>query len=79
MDPAVIETRHRNESPDKCPKPYCQSTRFVRHEDGWQCLNCMKVIYKDKPIVNLTTKEKTGRHSYHPTREMISRYFYPDK
>ena len=31
--------------PEVCPKPGCGGTKFIRHEDGWQCLNCFKIIY----------------------------------
>lgn len=31
--------------PEVCTKPNCGGTRFTRHEDGWQCLNCFKIIY----------------------------------
>ena len=32
--------------PSVCPKANCGSTVFIPHEDGWQCFNCMKIIYK---------------------------------
>lgn len=31
--------------PVVCPKPGCGCTKFLRHEDGWQCWNCFKIIY----------------------------------
>ena len=31
--------------PTVCPKPHCGGTKFVKHEDGYQCLNCFKIIY----------------------------------
>ena len=31
--------------PEKCPKSGCGGTRFIKHEDGYQCLNCFKIIY----------------------------------
>ena len=34
--------------PEICPKPDCNGTRFIKHEDGYQCLNCFKIIYVRK-------------------------------
>ena len=31
--------------PEVCTKPDCECTKFLRHEDGWQCWNCFKIIY----------------------------------
>ena len=31
--------------PEVCPKPNCGGTKFIKHEDGYQCLNCFKIIY----------------------------------
>ncbi len=36
--------------PAVCPRPKCEGTYFIPHEDGWQCWNCMKIIYKDSPL-----------------------------
>jgi ribosomal protein S27AE len=33
------------EAPSVCTKPGCGGTVFIPHQDGWQCLNCMKIIY----------------------------------
>jgi hypothetical protein len=32
--------------PSVCTKASCGSTVFIPHEDGWQCFNGMKIIYK---------------------------------
>ncbi|MBN1862699.1 MAG: hypothetical protein JW790_03550 [Dehalococcoidales bacterium] len=32
--------------PSVCTKPGCGGTVFIPHEDGWQCFNCMKIIYR---------------------------------
>jgi len=40
------------ESPLVCPKCY-EGKYIVTHEDGWQCWNCMKIIYKNAPIIDL--------------------------
>ena len=32
-------------APKVCDKPGCNCTRFIPHEDGYQCLNCFKIIY----------------------------------
>jgi hypothetical protein len=34
--------------PEVCPKPGCRGTLFIPHEDGWQCFNCMKIMYQDR-------------------------------
>ena len=31
--------------PVVCPKPNCSCNKFIKHEDGYQCLNCFKIIY----------------------------------
>ena len=36
------------DQPSNCPKENCNGRVFLPHEDGWQCFNCMKIIYKDK-------------------------------
>ena len=36
--------------PMVCPKCKYTARYIVTHEDGWQCLNCMKIIYKNKPM-----------------------------
>ena len=41
-----LATELNTECPDICPKPGCNGKRFLPHEDGWQCFNCMKIIYK---------------------------------
>ena len=38
-----------------CPK--CNQNKFIDHEDGLQCLNCLKIIYlKDGRPVEYKTK-----------------------
>jgi len=39
-----------------CPKCNYSGKFIVEHEDGWQCWNCMKIIYKNPPIVDLDTE-----------------------
>lgn len=40
--------------PSVCPKPGCNGRRFIRIEDGYQCLNCFKIIYqRDAPKPNI--------------------------
>jgi ribosomal protein S27AE len=36
-------------APSFCPKCNCQGKYLIPHEDGWQCWNCMKIIYKNLP------------------------------
>jgi hypothetical protein len=64
MAPALLETKFRSRPPEVCPKPFCHGTRFIVHEDGWQCLNCMKVIYRYKRIVDHNRQESFGTHRY---------------
>jgi len=51
VEPEILEVRHREKPPRVCPKPGCKGTVFIQHPDGWQCFNCMKVIYQDQPIL----------------------------
>ena len=48
--------------PVVCPKPYCGGTFFIPHEDGWQCFNCMKIIYRKQPIINSNNPKRIGYH-----------------
>ena len=34
-----------------CPKPGCGASFFIPHEDGWQCWNCMAIIYRDLSLL----------------------------
>ncbi|MBN1863037.1 MAG: hypothetical protein JW790_05275 [Dehalococcoidales bacterium] len=43
--------------PLKCPKCHYGGRYIVPHEDGWQCWNCMKIIYRDAPIIDLDISE----------------------
>lgn len=36
--------------PIVCPKCKYTGKYITVHEDGWQCFNCMKIIYKNKPM-----------------------------
>ena len=38
--------------PMVCPKPDCGGIKFIKHEDGYQCLNCFKIIYVRKASGN---------------------------
>jgi ribosomal protein S27AE len=44
----MIEPKLCEKPPLVCPKANCGGTFFIPHEDGWQCFNCMKIIYKAK-------------------------------
>ena len=52
-EPEVLLTRLLSRPPQVCPKPYCEGTSFLRHEEGWQCMNCMKIIYREQAVVSL--------------------------
>jgi hypothetical protein len=38
------------EPPAVCTKPGCGGRLFIPHEEGWQCWNCMKIIYRSRPL-----------------------------
>ena len=42
--------------PEVFPKPNCGGVKFIRHEDGWQCLNCYKIIYTHRPTERRTSR-----------------------
>jgi len=51
------------ERPTVCPKPDCGGLVFIAHEDGWQCFNCMKIIYAEQPLPLVTARPvKIGRY-----------------
>ena len=62
MTGKLLEPQLYNEAPSKCTKPGCEGTLFIPHEDGWQCFNCMKIIYKvsegskPEPLINKIRK-----------------------
>ena len=60
MRPKLLEPKLHKEAPSVCIKPGCGGTVFIPHEEGWQCFNCMKVIYKD----NETLSEGCGVERY---------------
>jgi ribosomal protein S27AE len=69
--------------PSKCPKPYCGGTAFTPHEDGWQCINCMKIIYDQEalPYIANNHPERVGQYNYHKspeTQKDTPRYGYSD-
>jgi len=69
--------------PSICPKPYCGGTSFTPHEDGWQCTNCMKIIYNQEalPYIANNRPERIGRYNYHQpleTQKDAPRYSYSD-
>jgi len=55
-----------SEPPAVCPKPNCGCTNFIPHEDGWQCLNCMKIIYRSAPLPYIANNrpERIGQYNY---------------
>jgi len=50
-EPELLAVYHRSVPPEECTKPNCGGRVFIRHEDGWQCLNCMKVIFSSQVVV----------------------------
>jgi hypothetical protein len=74
---------HHSKPPFICPKPYCNSTSFIPHEDGWQCLNCMKIIYRHQPLPYIANNrpERVGRYDFQKTLEVTDdapKYSYSD-
>jgi len=74
---------HYSKPPSICPKPYCGGTSFTPHEDGWQCINCMKIIYNQEalPYIANNHPERHGQYNYHKsleTRKDALRYDYSD-
>ena len=51
MIESFLEPELYDKPPSVCPKANCGGTSFIPHEDGWQCFNCMKIIYKVKQSV----------------------------
>jgi hypothetical protein len=52
---ASLEPEPAATPPSVCTKPGCGGTVFIPHEDGWQCFNCMKIIYRRQysPVFDL--------------------------
>jgi len=46
MKEELLEPKLYSQAPPVCLKPGCGGEVFIPHEDGWQCFNCMKIIYK---------------------------------
>ena len=63
-EPAVLTEVRINRPPEVCTKPHCEGIVFLRHEDGWQCLNCMKIIYSSQPILDSDERKSCGFHRY---------------
>ena len=47
------KTKNIPTPPAICPRPGCGGRFFIAHEDGWQCWNCMKIIYRQPPVILL--------------------------
>ena len=54
--------------PRVCPKPGCGGTVFIPHEEGWQCFNCMKILYKASQ--NVTDLSVVGRYRREKNRQI---------
>jgi hypothetical protein len=46
MKVKLLEPKLYSQAPPVCAKPGCGGTLFLPHEEGWQCFNCMKIMYK---------------------------------
>jgi hypothetical protein len=64
MEGKFLEPKLYNQAPSMCTKPGCGSTAFISHEDGWQCFNCMKIIYKaNESIKTKISVKRYGRNN----------------
>ena len=61
-DSDVLEMRYLEMPPPTCTKPGCNSVLVIRHMDGWQCLNCMKIIYREQPVMKSDNPMRDGYH-----------------
>ena len=70
MTGKLLEPKYYSQAPDICTKPGCGGTLFLPHEDGWQCFNCMKIIYKanegakGKMVIKRYGRNNQGRGKY---------------
>ena len=62
MTQKLLERKLCSKEPDMCTKPGCRGTLFLPHEDGWQCFNCMNIIYKANEPKKIYVK-RYGRHN----------------
>jgi hypothetical protein len=62
MQEKLLEPNLYKDAPNVCPKPGCGGTVFIPHEDGWQCFNCMKIIYKANELKKIYVK-RYGRNN----------------
>jgi len=47
-----VEANLYKNAPSYCTKPGCRGSVFIHHDDGWQCFNCMKIVYRDNQKAN---------------------------
>jgi Zn ribbon nucleic-acid-binding protein len=47
----VVLKDKMSRAPSVCPKCNYQGKYMMPHEDGWQCWNCMKIIYEKLPSI----------------------------
>jgi hypothetical protein len=62
MTGKLLEPKLYNQAPSVCNKSGCGGTVFIPHEDGWQCFNCMKIIYKATEVSKKNTAIKRYTH-----------------
>ena len=51
MTEKLLEPELYEKPPEVCTKTNCGGKFFIPHEDGWQCFNCMKIVYRARRIV----------------------------
>ena len=62
IESQTLRIRYISKPPQVCPKPNCECTIFIRHVDGWQCLNCMKIIYRKQLVISSNDTSRDGYH-----------------
>lgn len=59
-----------NDPPSVCPK--CQGSLFVNHEDGWQCWNCMKIVYQSDPLPLINNNRPARVGPYRGAKQLLA-------
>ena len=69
MKGKLLEPNLYNNVPSICIKPGCGGSIFIPHDDGWQCFNCMKIVYKINEKAKST--EQIKRYTHNKQRAII--------
>jgi len=66
----TIAKHETKDPPAFCPKCHCN--HFIEHEDGWQCWNCMKIIYQSEPLPLINNNRPTRVGPYRGARPSLA-------